>query len=141
MRYGAIDIGSNAVRLMVKEIREEAGELRSDKVAYTRIPIRLGEDVFETGRISPAKQEALTRAIEAFRLSAESMEVADYLRDQRHAEAENGSDVVAAIRAQTGVDIEVIPRSGGSGLDLLQFLHRALDRIETTQMSGAVPPN
>ena len=78
MRYGAIDIGSNAVRLMVKEIREEAGELRSDKVAYTRIPIRLGEDVFETGRISPAKQEALTRAIEAFRLLFESMEVADY---------------------------------------------------------------
>ena len=56
-RYGAIDIGSNAVRLMVKAIREEAGEVRSDKVAYTRIPIRLGEDVFETGRISPAKQE------------------------------------------------------------------------------------
>ena len=65
-RYGAIDIGSNAVRLMVKAIREEAGEVRSDKVAYTRIPIRLGEDVFETGRISPAKQDALTLAIEAF---------------------------------------------------------------------------
>ena len=65
MRYGAIDIGSNAVRLMVKEIREEAEGLRSDKVAYTRVPIRLGEDVFETGRIGPAKQKALTEAMQA----------------------------------------------------------------------------
>ena len=61
MRYGAIDIGSNAVRLMVKEIREEAGVLWSDKVAYTRIPIRLGEDVFETGRIGSDKEKALTK--------------------------------------------------------------------------------
>ena len=65
MRYGAIDIGSNAVRLMVKEIREEVEGLRSDKVAYTRVPIRLGEDVFETGRIGPAKQKALTEAMQA----------------------------------------------------------------------------
>jgi len=130
MRYGAIDIGSNAVRLMVKEIREEAGELRSDKVAYTRIPIRLGEDVFETGRISPAKQEALTRAIEAFRLLFESMEVADYRACATSAmrEAENGPEVVAAIRAQTGVDIEVIRGREEADLIFSNFSIAALDR-------------
>ena len=130
MRYGAIDIGSNAVRLMVKEIREEAGELRSDKVAYTRIPIRLGEDVFETGRISPAKQEALTRAIEAFRLLFESMEVADYRACATSAmrEAENGPEVVAAIRERTGVDIEVIRGREEADLIFSNFSIAALDR-------------
>ena len=42
MRYAAIDIGSNAVRLLIKEIRVDEEGVHSDKVAYTRLPIRLG---------------------------------------------------------------------------------------------------
>ena len=110
MRYGAIDIGSNAVRLMVKEIREEDEGLRSDKVAYMRVPIRLGEDVFETGRIGPAKQKALTEAMQAFRLLLSSMEVVAFRACATSAmrEAENGAEVVEAIRREAGVAIEII---------------------------------
>jgi len=129
-RYGAIDIGSNAVRLMVKAIREESGEVRSDKVAYTRIPIRLGEDVFETGRISPAKQEALTLAIEAFHLLLQSMGVEEFRACATSAmrEATNGPEVVEAIRDRTGVSIEVIRGREEADLIFSNFSIASLDR-------------
>ena len=129
-RYGAIDIGSNAVRLMVKAIREEAGEIRSDKVAYTRIPIRLGEDVFETGRISPAKQEALTLTIEAFHLLLQSMGVEEFRACATSAmrEATNGPEVVEAIRDRTGVSIEIIRGREEADLIFSNFSIASLDR-------------
>ena len=129
-RYGAIDIGSNAVRLMVKAIREEAGEVRSDKVAYTRIPIRLGEDVFETGRISPAKQEALTLAIEAFHLLLRSMGVKDFRACATSAmrEAANGPEVVEAIRKRTGITIDIIRGREEADLIFSNFSIATLDR-------------
>ena len=129
-RYGAIDIGSNAVRLMVKAIREEAGEVRSDKVAYTRIPIRLGEDVFETGRISPAKQEALTLAIEAFHLLLRSMGVQDFRACATSAmrEAANGPEVVEAIRKRTRVTIDIIRGREEADLIFSNFSIATLDR-------------
>ena len=130
MRYGAIDIGSNAVRLMVKEIREDGAELHADKVAYTRIPIRLGEDVFESGRIGPAKQEALTQAMSAFRwlLSAMGVDVYRACATSAMREAENGAEVVAAIRERTGVDIEVIGGREEADLIFLNFSIATLDR-------------
>ena len=129
MRYGAIDIGSNAVRLMVKEIREEAEGLRSDKVAYTRVPIRLGEDVFDTGRIGPAKQKALTEAIQAFRLLLSSMEVVAFRACATSAmrEAENGAEVVEAIRSETGVAIEIIRGREEADLIFSNFSIASLD--------------
>jgi len=129
MRYGAIDIGSNAVRLMVKEIREETEGLRSDKVAYTRVPIRLGEDVFETGRIGPVKQKALTEAIQAFRLLLSSMEVEDFRACATSAmrEAQNGAEVVEAIRNKTGVAIEIIRGREEADLIFSNFSIASLD--------------
>lgn len=130
MRYGAIDIGSNAVRLMVKEIREEAGALRSDKVAYTRIPIRLGEDVFESGRIGSDKQKALTKAMGGFRLLLQSMGVTEYRACATSAmrEAENGQEVVQAILDKTGVDIEIIRGREEADLIFSNFTIATLDR-------------
>ena len=129
MRYGAIDIGSNAVRLMVKEIREETDGLRSDKVAYTRVPIRLGEDVFETGRIGPAKQKALAEAMQAFRLLLSSMEVVAYRACATSAmrEAENGAEVVEGIRSETGVAIEIIRGREEADLIFSNFSIASLD--------------
>ena len=130
MRYGAIDIGSNAVRLMVKEIREDADGLHSDKVAYTRIPIRLGSDVFGAGRIGPGKQAALTMAIQGFKSLLEAMEVVRYRACATSAmrEAENGNQVVQAVRDATGVTIEII--KGGEEADLIfsNFSVSLLDR-------------
>jgi DnaJ-class molecular chaperone len=52
MRYGAIDIGTNAARLLVGEVTTENGHSFVKKISYTRIPLRLGEEVFEDGKIS-----------------------------------------------------------------------------------------
>ena len=132
MRYGAIDIGSNAVRLMVKEIRVDGEGLRSDKVSYTRVPIRLGEDVFEFGRIRSEKQQALTHAIEAFGLLMQSMGVVDFRACATSAmrEAENGKEVVAHIENTTGVAIEII--GGREEADLI-FSNFSLATLEQNQ--------
>ncbi len=132
MRYGAIDIGSNAVRLMVKEIRVDGEGLRSDKVSYTRVPIRLGEDVFEFGRIRSEKQQALTHAIEAFGLLMQSMGVVNFRACATSAmrEAENGKEVVAHIENTTGVAIEII--GGREEADLI-FSNFSLATLEQNQ--------
>ena len=56
MRYGAIDIGTNAARLLVGEVTQEEGHSFIKKVSYTRIPLRLGEEVFGSGEISEKKK-------------------------------------------------------------------------------------
>ena len=130
MRYGAIDIGSNAVRLMVKEVREEAGRLRSDKVAYTRVPIRLGEDVFDSGQIGPEKQAALIHAIEGFGCLLQAMKVRHYRACATSAmrEAANGPEVVAEILERTGVSIEIIGGREEADLIFSNFSIASLDR-------------
>jgi exopolyphosphatase / guanosine-5'-triphosphate,3'-diphosphate pyrophosphatase len=75
MRLAAIDIGSNAVRLIVKEISGRGETLQVSKVAHTRVPIRLGEDVFVEGAISREKEERLAQTLRAFALLMEAMGV------------------------------------------------------------------
>ena len=68
VNYAAIDIGSNAVRLLIKSVNEEGspeGLLR--KVQLIRIPLRLGEDAFTTGEISEGKAEKLIRLMKAYK--------------------------------------------------------------------------
>jgi len=67
MRLAAIDIGSNAVRLLIQDvIRQDEGQIQRKKISFTRVPIRLGEDVFSTGVISQQKAAALSKAMKAF---------------------------------------------------------------------------
>ena len=63
MKIAAIDIGSNAIRLLIEEIRSKSGKPYVEKVSLTRVPIRLGEDVFRTGEISSKKVNQLVMTI------------------------------------------------------------------------------
>lgn len=119
MRFAAIDIGSNAVRLIVKEVVDTGGRLRSIKVAHTRVPIRLGEDVFDTGRITELKAERLERTLKAFGLLMQAMQVVDHRVCATSAmrEASNGGEVVARLSAATGLEVERI--SGPEEADLI----------------------
>ena len=79
VNYAAIDIGSNAVRLLIKSVNEEGspeGLLR--KVQLIRIPLRLGEDAFTTGEISEGKAEKLIRLMKAYKQLMKIFEVSDY---------------------------------------------------------------
>ncbi len=66
MKFSAIDIGTNAVRLLIKEVKIKGGAYDVRKVSFTRVPLRLGEDVFETGKISDEKARNLVKVMRAF---------------------------------------------------------------------------
>lgn len=110
MKFGAIDIGTNAARLLVGEVTKEEGHTFIKKLSYTRIPLRLGEDVFENGKISKKKAENFIKTIRAFRLIAEIFEVRDLRACATSAmrEAKNGVKVREQILEETGVEVEVI---------------------------------
>ncbi len=109
-KYAAIDIGSNAARLLIGQIAEENGHKYVQKVSYTRLPLRLGEEVFDSGALSPKKIADFVKTMQAFSLIAEIFEVTDLRACATSAmrDASNGFDVIQEVKAKTGVEIEVI---------------------------------
>ena len=110
LTYAAIDIGSNAVRLLVAEVIERADHPVVKKQTLVRVPIRLGEDVFDNGRISDAKRDYLIKSLKAFRLLTEVYGV-KYLRccaTSAMREATNKDEVLARVEMESGVHIETI---------------------------------
>ncbi|MFN8154413.1 MAG: exopolyphosphatase [Bacteroidia bacterium] len=110
MRFASIDIGSNAVRLLLCNVYDHEGEPVFKKAELVRMPIRLGEDVFRFGRISEEKREKLAKTMNAFRLLIETFEAVSYRACATAAmrEAENGAEVIAFVKKQSGIDIEII---------------------------------
>lgn len=110
MKFGAIDIGTNAARLLVGEVTKEDGHFFVNKVSYTRIPLRLGGDVFENGRISKKKADHFVKTMKAFSLIAEIFEVKELRACATSAmrEAKNSKSVRERILSETGVSIDVI---------------------------------
>ena len=110
MKYAAIDIGTNAARLLIGELNEDKGQSSVKKITYLRIPLRLGDDVFEDGKISNTKLEMFIKTISVFSLLAQIYDVKNIRAVATSAMriAENSKNVIAEIYAQTGVRIEVI---------------------------------
>jgi len=110
MKLAAIDIGSNAARLQISNVLTDGGQVSFKKVEYVRFALRLGHDVFNTGRISPEGEVRLFKMLLSFRLLMELHEVSDYLICATSAmrEASNGPDVVTRIHGQLGMKIHLI---------------------------------
>jgi exopolyphosphatase/guanosine-5'-triphosphate,3'-diphosphate pyrophosphatase len=110
MKFGAIDIGTNAARLLVGEIEHEGGHSFVKKISYTRVPLRLGEEVFEDGKISKKKTEDFVKTIQAFKLISEIFDVKQLRAVATSAmrEATNSKKIIEKILVETGVEIEVI---------------------------------
>lgn len=110
--YGAIDIGSNAVRLLIKKVsrKESTGEDRFSKILLLRVPLRLGFDVFEKGEISPVKEERMRRLMKAYRHLMKIYEVESFRACATSAmrDAKNGKAIIKKIRKTTGIHIEII---------------------------------
>ena len=110
--YAAIDIGSNAVRLLIKKVTriESTGENKFSKVLLLRIPLRLGFDVFEKGEISPVKEERMRRLIKAYRHLMKIYEVDSFRACATSAmrDAKNGKSIIKKIAKSTGIQIEII---------------------------------
>ena len=110
-KYGAIDIGSNAVRLLISNVIEKEGqETKFKKSALIRVPIRLGSDAFVQRKISAKNTQRMVTAMKAFKLLMHVHGVEKYKACATSAmrEASNGLQVVHTIMKKTGVQIEII---------------------------------
>ena len=110
-KYGAIDIGSNAIRLLISNvIVKEGKEPQFKKSSLVRVPIRLGADVFVTGIISEENIERMINAMEAFKLLMKVHKVERYKACATSAmrEAKNGIEIANKILDITGVQIDII---------------------------------
>lgn len=111
VNYAAIDIGSNAVRLLIKSIDMEAvQEKKIKKVMMLRVPLRLGFDVFSIGELSEKKADKLRRLMKAFRQLMKIYDVDDYRACATSAmrDARNGRTIIKKIEKDTGIRIEII---------------------------------
>jgi exopolyphosphatase/guanosine-5'-triphosphate,3'-diphosphate pyrophosphatase len=110
LKFAAIDIGTNAMRLLLANVIEDEGETHFKKSSLIRMPIRLGEDVFEFGKIKKNRARNLVRIMQAFNLLMQANDVIRYRACATSAmrEAENGEKVIELIHKETGMNIELI---------------------------------
>lgn len=110
MNLAAIDIGSNAVRLLVSEAVPYESEVDFTKLSLVRIPLRLGVDVFQYGSIGSEKAEALKKCMQSFKLIMEVYGVERFRACATSAmrDAKNGPEIVQQIAAQSGIEIDII---------------------------------
>jgi exopolyphosphatase/guanosine-5'-triphosphate,3'-diphosphate pyrophosphatase len=106
----AIDIGSNAARLLICEVTRIGQDSRVDRLNFLRIPLRLGFDVFEKGLIGNRRKRMLLETMEAFAQLIRIHEVDHYIACATSAmrDAENAKEIIKEIRQQTGIGIDVI---------------------------------
>lgn len=110
-KLAAIDIGSNALRLLINNVIEQKDRPPVFKKSeIIRVPVRLGEDAFVRGTISEKNTERLIKSIKAFDLLMEVYGVERYMACATSAlrESRNGAQVAERVKAETGVDIEII---------------------------------
>ncbi len=110
MKFAAIDIGSNAIRILFYNVFVDDKEPVFKKISLTRLPVRLGEDVFTNGFISDKKTRKLIRSMAAFKALMDVHEVSAYRAYATSAmrEAENGLEVIQKVFFETGIVINII---------------------------------
>lgn len=133
-KYAAIDIGSNAMRLLITNIIEQENkEPQFNKSALIRVPIRLGQDAFTVGEIA---QENITRmidAMKAFKLLMGVYKIDKYKACATSAmrEAYNGNEVVEIIKQKAEIDIDIIDGKKEAAIIAASDLHSFLKQDKT----------
>lgn len=109
MKFASVDIGSNAVRLLLAQVLNNGRPFFS-KDSLVRIPIRLGEDAFTDGVISDEKREKLVTAMIGFKYIIDAYKPVDFMACATAAmrEASNSEDIIAEIKEKSGIELEVI---------------------------------
>ncbi|MFP4047783.1 MAG: Ppx/GppA phosphatase family protein, partial [Bacteroidales bacterium] len=110
LKFAAIDIGTNAVRLLFSNVTENGESTTFKKASLIRVPIRLGYDVFNEGKIGEVKREKMISTMHAFHHLINVYDVIDFRACATSAmrEATNGKDIVQIVRKKTGINIEII---------------------------------
>ena len=111
LNYAAIDIGSNAVRLLIKSISSDATDKHQfKKILLLRVPLRLGFDIFRDGELSEKKARKLHRLMKAYRHLMKIYDVCAYRACATSAmrDAKNGAEIIRHISRDTGINVEII---------------------------------
>jgi len=111
MRLAAIDIGSNAARLLIAEaISEKDGTVSFNKLNLVRVPLRLGFDVFDKGEISKEKRGMILQTMKAYShlINAYGVKQVIVCATSAMRDATNSSDIIRKVKLETGLEIEII---------------------------------
>ena len=133
-KYAAIDIGSNAMRLLITNIVEqEDTPTQFNKSALIRVPIRLGQDAFTVGEISEENIDRMTDAMKAFKLLMKVYKVENYKACATSAmrEAYNGKEVVDIILEKAEIEIEIIDGKKEAAIIASSDLHNFIKTDQT----------
>ncbi len=133
MRFAAIDIGSNAMRLLTMNVFANNGKPIFKKESLIRIPLRLGEESFMDGRISDSKADKLSKVIQAFKNLIEANDIVHYRACATAAmrEASNGEEIMEKVFRETGVKIEIVDGSREAQLIYSNQIVESLDGDNT----------
>lgn len=110
MIIAAIDIGSNAARLLINEVKETNGKAEFTKLNLLRIPLRLGFDVFSKGEIGAERKQMVIKTMTIFRELMEIYKVEHYRACATSAmrDAKNGQEIIDIVKEQSDINIEII---------------------------------
>ena len=130
MRYAAIDIGSNAIRLLIADIKQNGNLVSFKKNTLIRVPVRLGDDAFLDKKISAKKIEELLKTMVAFRNLIDVYKVSDYMACATSAmrEASNGSSIVSLIKSEAGIDLQIVEGQREADIIYASHIEESLDR-------------
>ncbi|HEX3385286.1 MAG TPA: exopolyphosphatase [Mucilaginibacter sp.] len=133
MRYAAIDIGSNAIRLLIADILENNGNVSFRKNTLVRVPLRLGDDAFLQQFISERKATDLVKSMRAFRNLMDVYKVSDYMAFATSAmrEAKNGPDIVHTIKEEADIDLEIITGQKEAKIIYSNHSEQNIDKTKT----------
>ncbi|KHJ38407.1 guanosine-5'-triphosphate,3'-diphosphate pyrophosphatase [Pedobacter glucosidilyticus] len=130
MKYAAIDIGSNAVRLLIADIIDNDGTISFKKNTLVRVPLRLGDDAFLEKKISEKKAIDLYKTMQAFKNLMDVYKVEDYLACATSAmrEAVNGEELATKVKEEIGLNLEVVGGQKEASIIYASHIEQTLDR-------------
>lgn len=126
MNLAAIDIGSNAARLLISSVFvDPTGKPEFNKINLVRVPLRLGFDVFEKGEIGEERIEMLIQTMKAYKHLLKVYEVKDYRACATSAmrDAKNSKEIIKKVKEETGITIEIL--SGDKEASMINQTHVA----------------
>ena len=131
MRIAAIDIGSNAARLLINEVTEtKKGKPEFTKLNLLRIPLRLGMDVFTKGEIGPERKTMILDSMRIFSDLMKIYKVEHYRACATSAmrDAKNGPEIIKEVQENSGIDIEIISGDEEASLVFENHIAEGLDK-------------
>jgi exopolyphosphatase/guanosine-5'-triphosphate,3'-diphosphate pyrophosphatase len=134
MKLGAIDVGSNAIRVLIAEVKKPLGVWQYSKIAYLRLPVRLGDDVFEKGSISDAKIERFLDGMKIFKAMLAFYKVDAYRAVATSAmrDSNNAKRIQSRVFKETGITLDVI--SGKEEAELVYLTFQLMHNIKTNYL-------